>query len=71
MRCFEGHRDLYCDANRLVELQWTTPETMTQRLAFDVFGGDVVAVVGFANLEDGQDVRMIEGQDCARLLLDA
>ena len=58
------------DAECFVELQWTTPETMTQSFAFDVFGGDVVTVVRLADLEDGKNVRMIEREDRACFLFE-
>ena len=71
LRRFERHRYLDADAECFVELHWTTPETVAQRFAFDVFGGDVVCVGCLTDLVDGENVRMIERQDRAGFLFEA
>jgi hypothetical protein len=67
---FERHGHLEHDAERFIELEWTTPETVTQSFALDVFGGDVVAAGGFTDFENGKNVRMIEREDRARFLFE-
>ena len=71
MRRFEGHRYLYRHTECFIELQWTTPQAMTQRFTVDVFSGDVVGVSGFADLENGENVWMIQCQNRARFLFEA
>src|SRR6185436_2265445 len=68
VRRFESHGHLNTDAKHLVKLHWTTPETVTQRFAFDVLGGDVIAVGSLADLVNGEDVWMIERENSASFL---
>ena len=49
------------------EIERRPAESDVERLAVDVLHRDVVAAVGFADLVDGADVRMIEGRGGARL----
>ncbi len=70
MRRFECHGHLNAGAERFVKLHWTTPETVPQRFAFDVFGGDVIAAVSLANLVNGEDVWMIERENRACFLFE-
>src|SRR6185369_13007811 len=65
------HRHLNPDAEHLVELQWTTPETVAQRFAFDVFSGDVIAVGSLTDLVNREDVWVIERQNRACFLFEA
>jgi hypothetical protein len=44
-------------------------DALPQRLAFNQFGHDVVNFVGYADVENGNDVGMVEGSDRSRLLL--
>jgi hypothetical protein len=71
VRRFESHRYLNAHTQCFVQLHWTTPQTVAQRFALDEFSGDVVGVSGFADLVNGEDVRMIERQDRARFLFEA
>ncbi len=43
---------------------------MTQRFTLDVFSCDVVGVCGFADLENGENVWMIQCQNRARFLFE-
>ena len=70
VRRFESHRYLNADAKCFIELQWTTPKTVPQRLALDVFGGDVVVVSSLADFVNREDVRVIERQNRARFLFE-
>src|SRR5262245_60383789 len=49
----------------------TARQTLPQRLAFNVFGGDEMSPVHLPDLEDGDDVRVVESAHRAGLTLEA
>ena len=70
--------DLYGDVQCSVwpqALLWRVLQMLAERLAFDVLGYDVVSAASFlrrfADLMDGDDIRMIERRDGVCFLLEA
>src|SRR5882724_7169391 len=61
-----GHLD--SDISSFTDLHSSAHQTLTQRLTFDQFAGDVMNRVILADLVNGQDVWMIERNDCVRFL---
>ena len=55
----ETFGDLDGDIQRVLNLQRTRPDFLTQRFALDIFHRDVGLAVVFADFIDGQNVRMI------------
>ena len=49
------------DVEELVELERAIADKVLERLAVEKFHGDEGAAVGFADVVDGADIRMVEG----------
>src|SRR5262245_13631763 len=64
-----GHLD--GDIERVAALHLPVLHTLPQRLAFDVFADDEMAVIYFADFMNGEDVRLVERRCRFRLLLEA
>ncbi len=60
------HRQLHCFASSHALRRNTLP----QRFAFDQFRNDVMNFIGNADVEDGNDVRMVERSNRARFLFE-
>ena len=71
VRCSQCARYLYADIQRFMNSHGRAPQALAQRLAFDQLGGDVMRVFRLPDLINGDDVRMIQRQDGASLLLEA
>src|SRR5262249_20501453 len=65
----ERTRDLDSDVDSFTQLYRSAGQTLTQRLAFDQFAGDIMNRAILADLVNGQDVWMIEPYYCVRFLL--
>ena len=50
------------DIQRLVELHPPICQALAQRFAIDVFSGDEAAAIGFSDLVNGENVRMIQSR---------
>src|SRR5205085_6104374 len=62
---------LYGDSQRVAHVAGLAGYSLPEGFAFDIFCGDEVDGVGLADLEDGDDIRMIQSRRGARLLLKA
>ena len=60
MGCGQRGSHLLGDLERLAHLHRRTRHALSQRLAFDELGGDVVRPVGLANLVNRENVRVIQ-----------
>ncbi len=71
VRVAQGVDDLNGARQDLVQLDRCPAQPRVERFALDILHRDVLAAVGFADLVDGADVRVIERGGRARLLQQA
>ena len=71
MRIGKGARDLGRNLNCFLDCKLLPRHPLTQGLAFNKLCRDKVNAVGFADVIDGDDIRMIQRQHGARFLAKA
>ena len=71
VRLVERVRDLGCDLRRLIQRQRAFLEASGERLPIQAWHDQKMRAVGFADVVDAADVRMLERRDGARLALEA
>src|SRR2546426_3098193 len=69
MSCGQRHNHLNEDLEYIVKRQVAFIESLSQRLPFDQLTGDVVNTFDLIDVVDRNDVRMIQSEQRARLLL--
>ena len=66
----ERRNDLFGNAENFAEIHRRTRHALSQRFAFDEFGGDEVRSVRRADFINRENVRVVEGRGGARFLLE-